>query len=108
MLNERLTSLIKRFGTTAMESRQVARRLHELLPMRFAELKREHVRRHRPAEAERLALTDERYLKHLEELNEVSSAAARARVEYETHAMLYKARQTLRAFHAAQRTPRYR
>lgn len=108
MMNERLTNLIRRCGAAAMESRQIARRLHELLPMRFAELKREHARQHRPAEAERLALTDERYLRHLEELNEVSSAAARARIEYETYAMLYKARQTLRAFNAASRTPRYR
>lgn len=96
MLNERLTRLINEFARTAMESRQVARRLSDLLPARFQEIKREHARR-ASGHAERMALTDPRYVRALEELGEVSSQAAMSRIQYETHAMLYKARQSLRA-----------
>jgi hypothetical protein len=95
ILTERLSRLIGEFASAAMESRQVAKRLADLLPSRLAELKREHGRR--GADAERLALTDPRYLQAIEELGDVSGKAAQARINYETHAMLYKARQSLRA-----------
>ena len=94
ILNERLTRLISQFAAAAMESRQVARRLSGLLPSRFLELKREHARG--GAGAERLALTDARYLAYVDELVTLTDRAVRARIEYETHAMLYQARQTLR------------
>ena len=91
----------------SLESRQVAKRLGALLPARFQDLRRDHARaaKHRrnadgaaSAAAERLALTDPRYLKYVEELTQVSGQAAEARVQYETHVMLFKARQTLGGF----------
>lgn len=97
IVNERLTRLISRFAEAAMETRQVAKRLNGLLPTRFGALKREHARASRSAGvAERLALTDPRYVEYLEELSTIAGSAAEARVQYETHAMLYKARQSLR------------
>lgn len=97
IINERLTRLISRFAEAALETRQVAKRLNGLLPSRFRELKREHARQSRSAGvAERLALTDPRYVTYLEELSGIAGTAAEARVQYETHAMLYKARQSLR------------
>lgn len=97
VVNERLTRLISRFAEAAMETRQVAKRLNGLLPARFSELKREHARQTRSAGvAERMALTDPRYVSYLEELSSIAFSAAEARVQYETHAMLYKARQSLR------------
>ncbi len=62
------------------------------------DLKREHAsRRGRSgAPAERLALTDPRYLESIDELTEMNSRARLARIEYETHVMLYNARQSLR------------
>lgn len=96
MLNERLSRLINEFAKTAMESRQVARRLTDLLPTRFQELRREHARR-REGHAERLALTDPRYVRAIEELSEVNAEAIQSRIQYETHAMLFKARQSLRS-----------
>lgn len=96
ILSDRLTRLIGEFAKTAMESRQVARRLSDLLPARFQEIKREHARR-QTGHAERMALTDPRYINALEELGEVSGQAIISRVQYETHSMLYKAQQTLRS-----------
>ncbi len=97
MLNERLTGLISRFASSAMEARQVARRLHGLLPSRFLDLKREHGRTSRSAgAAERLALADERYVGFIDELATMTGEAAAARVQYETHSMLFQARQSLR------------
>ncbi len=97
IVNERLTRLISRFAAAALETRQVAKRLNGLLPSRFGELKREHARRTRSAGvAERLALTDPRYVAYLEELSSIAGGAAEARVQYETHSMLYQARQSLR------------
>lgn len=97
IVNERLTRLISRFAEAALETRQVAKRLNGLLPSRFSELKREHARESLSAgEAERRALTDPRYVSYLEELSSITGSAAEARVQYETHAMLYKARQSLR------------
>jgi hypothetical protein len=95
IMNERLTRLIGRFGADAMEARQVAMRLNTLLPSRFRDIKRTHGG---GATAERRALTDPRYLEYLEELANVSCQATEARIQYETHAMLFKARQSLRAF----------
>jgi hypothetical protein len=108
ILNDRLMRLISRFGQNAMEGRQVARRLDALLPQRLRELKSEHgctVRARRESSggresvqsrAERLALTDPRYLAHLEELAAIQSEAVAARVQYETHVMLFEARRSLR------------
>lgn len=98
--HERLTQLISRFGSTAIESRQIAKRLHDLLPSRLAELKREHSRRPGGggSRAEREALVDERFAKHVDEYVSIQSRSIEARIQYETHAMLFKARQSLRAF----------
>lgn len=96
ILNDRLIELIHRFGKAAMEARQIARRLDTLLPARFRELRLEHRRRQPEAHAERLALTDPRYLESLEEVVEIQYQARLARMQYETHSMLFKARQSLR------------
>ena len=98
--HERLSAAIGIFAGTAMETRQVAQRLRQLLPARLLELKRDHTRRSNAmgAKADRLALTDERYLSSVDELTEITARARTARIQYETHAMLYKARQSLRAF----------
>lgn len=100
MLNERLTSAIGSFAGAAMETRQIAKRLRELLPARLRDIKRDHIRRGDAmgSKAERLALTDPRYLQTIEELAEINFRARMARVQWETHSMLFKARQSIRAF----------
>jgi hypothetical protein len=70
-----------------------------LLPTRYRELKWEHSRgRGASAKTERHALVDPRYQALVTELTEMSYAAMLARVEYETHTMLYKARQSLGSY----------
>lgn len=100
---ERLSQAITRFGQAALEARQVARRLADVLPARFRDLRREHGGRHKIAHAERMALTDPRYLQHLDELASLHAEARAARIQYETHMMLFEARRTLRPLLAARR-----
>jgi len=96
--NESLIRLISKFGSTAQEARQVSKRIISLLPTRLSELKREHCRSHNAMRAERMALADTRYEGFINETLDVTFQATRARVEYETHTMLYKARQSMNAF----------
>ena len=96
--NDALTRMISKFGNSAMEARQVSRRIGSLLPSRLGELKREHCRGNPAMKAERLALADKRYEDFINQSADVSFEATQARIQYETHAMLYRARQSLRAF----------
>ena len=96
--NEHLTQLISRYAQTAMTSRQIARRVWSLFPARYQQLKGELARGGSAGgRVERLALTDPRFEEIVRELTDVSHAALQARIEYETHAMLFRARQSLRA-----------
>jgi hypothetical protein len=99
ILHDRLLVLLRDFSREAIESRQIGRRLRDLLPQR---LKRIHARHRALARtsgaAERLALIDSDYLEHLEEISLVTQSALEARIQYETHLMLFEARRTLRHF----------
>ena len=97
--NETLVRLISKFGSSAQEARQVSKRIIALLPVRLSELKREHCRSHNAMRAERMALADTRYESFINETSEIAFQATHARIQYETHAMLFKARQSLNAFH---------
>jgi hypothetical protein len=97
--SETLVRLISKFGNTAQEARQVSKRIIALLPVRLSELKREHCRSHNAMRAERMALADTRYEVFINETSDISFQATQARIQYETHAMLFKARQSLNAFH---------
>lgn len=93
---ERLSALIQKFGQEALEARQVARRLGDLLTQRFYDLKREHSRHLPGSPGERAALTDSRYQDYIEEYCHVAHQSLVNRIQYDTHMMLLKARQTLR------------
>ena len=99
ILHDRLLQVLRDFSKDAIESRQVSRRLKDLLPRRLREIHSQHRTLARSSgAAERLALTDATYLAHLNEVTQVSEAAHEARVQYETHMMLFEARRTLRLF----------
>ncbi|MCX6108463.1 MAG: hypothetical protein NTZ90_02530 [Proteobacteria bacterium] len=105
--SEHLPRLIARCGADALNRRQIAKRLQALLPTRYLEIKLDHRRRGlAPAAADRQALIDQRYTDFVQELSDMTFAAHQARIEYETHAMLYKARQSLRYLHQLHR-PRH-
>ena len=112
ILTERLVRHISRYGREALTGRQVCRRLDVLLPQRLRELKADHARRVQQdrapsnrakseriqAKAERCALTDARYLGFIDEITSIHGDALLARVQYETHVMLFEARRSLRLF----------
>lgn len=103
---ERLFALIHKFGAEAQEARQVARRLGDLLLVRFQTLRREHAKQGVGAAGERAALLDERYLAYIDEYCEVAHKSLMSRIQYDTHLMLFKARQTLRRYPETRRSPR--
>ena len=95
---EELISLIKSFALQAIESRQAARRMLELLPVRFAELRYQHEKGglgRFKARSLRQTYMDERYLDYLDKMIDVRDHALKNRIQYETHMMLYDARQSL-------------
>jgi hypothetical protein len=97
--HDRLAEKVKTFSALAVDNRQVAARLRDLLPRRFFEIKSKHYAYTKHAgRAERMAFTDPAYLKFIEEFVEVNSEAVHARVQFETHLMLIDARKSLRAF----------
>lgn len=94
-----LVRCIKSYAQSNLESRQVARRLRDLLQLRFSEIRREYWDRlHNVARAERYALIDERYQQYVEEIVSLTAQARQSRIQYETHLMLVQARQSLRHF----------
>jgi len=97
--NEKVIQTIHSYASRSQESRQVARRLRELLPARLQAIKARYAHQKPLTRAERQALLDPDYQKHLSELLEIRNEAMEARVQYETHLMLFYARQSLRAFH---------
>ena len=101
---ERLSALIQKYGLEALEARQVAKRLGDLLTQRFHDLKREHSRRLPGSPGERAALTDSRYLEYVDEYCNVAHQSLVSRVQYDTHMMLLKARQSMRRLAARNRS----
>jgi len=100
MSQRSLVDGIRRFGRQSMEARQVSTRLRQLLPNRFIELKNKFRRQFsKIAECERRALVDPAYLQHISELNDMRYQALEGRISYETHVMLYQARQTIQRMH---------
>jgi hypothetical protein len=92
---EELHAAIRTHAQSAMEGRQVWRRLSALLPSRLQQI-RQSVDHHRRARAALQALASPEYTHHINELVSVSGGARSAKVQYETHMMLLQARQSLR------------
>lgn len=93
-----LADYISRSGDKQAQARQVAKRLHTLLPQRLKEIEREYRRRHPPAKAHRLALSDRRYLDFIEQAAEITAAALESRVIWETHRLLFEARRSIQSY----------
>lgn len=83
-------------GKQALESRQLAKRLQELLPIRLKEIRNDLRNGRKIGVAERHALVDQRFLDYITEMIEVSGHSMESKVQFETHRMLIKARQSLR------------
>jgi hypothetical protein len=95
--NEQLAAQISSFGAVALDHQQVAKRLATLLPTRLQEISEGFEKEgFRPVAAMRKALTSKDYESLLQEWNDIASAYRECRIQYETHLMLYQARQSLR------------
>ena len=96
MSKDRLISTIRAQAESGFEARQVVKRLQQLLPVRLKELKKRLARTHgKMALSERHALISGGYIDHIEEVVEIHHQALQSRIQYETHIMLFQARQTL-------------
>lgn len=94
--NERLLQLLANESRAALESRQVALRLKKLLPTRLHDIKASYNTQYGASKAIRLALTDKAYQQAIDEYLKVQNHAVEARIQYETHFMLYQARRSLK------------
>lgn len=101
---QRLIEATLRFGKHSRETNQITRRLSAILPDRLQTLKLEYQREHAASRAERLALCDDRYVGYIDELVTINAEARFARIQYETHMMLFEARRSLRGLHATRRS----
>ena len=81
------------------ELRQVAKRMYELLPHTLKQLRRQQHSGRKVAHAERLALTHSDYQAAIEQYLDVLTQSIQARVAYDTHKMMFQARQSLRRYH---------
>jgi hypothetical protein len=94
---ENLIRNIKHFGRIARESRQVMKRMVELLPNRLRSLKNsQHTDGITRSKAERLALTHDSYKQEVQRYLHIYKNGVEARIQYETHMMLFEARRSLR------------
>jgi hypothetical protein len=87
---EHLTHFISERGQELQTGRQVYSRLLRLLPARYAELVRKIRRTQNAGKARRLALMDAEYLAYLDELNELGHSNLKAKIEWDTHLLLYR------------------
>lgn len=88
------------------EIHQVSKRMKTLLPDSLLSLKANHRPGNSAARAERLARTDQEYLRLIDEYVELYGKGLEARIQYETHKMLHSARQSMRFFHKNTPIPR--
>ena len=84
-----LRAYIMTQGRTAIEARQVCRRMRELLRLRLQRLVDEYRQQCGVARATRKALTDPRYLAYIEQVVDVCARAQAARIHHETHLMYH-------------------
>ena len=93
-----LVAVIRHKSHQASENRQVFKRLEALLPNRLKQV-RINIAQLRSMVAAKgrtavHALASEQYTVFIDELVEIANTARLARIEYETHVMLYQARQS--------------
>ena len=78
--SESLAYKFRQYASLSAKSRQVARRLYSLLPLRLKKLEEEYKKKHRPGKALRLALLSSQYRAYLLEYVEVLYQYDKARL----------------------------
>jgi hypothetical protein len=101
LVHDVLIQKIQEFGVTARDSRQVLRRLNQLLPDRINSLVKVRSRSGGSvSECQREVFISREYEEIIDEVIAVGSQGHESRIQYETHMMLFEARRTLRKFRA--------
>ncbi|MFW7381183.1 MAG: hypothetical protein ACOH5I_20375 [Oligoflexus sp.] len=109
MPQEQLIRVIKQQGSHYRDAGQIARRMKDLLAEQLKNIKRQHHRNCKAAVAERQALVDPEYQEAVDEYLHIFEQSLRSRIQFETHKMLFQARQSNRLYHlAAARLPKSR
>ena len=93
-----IISKISANARAEVESRQIFKRMSELLPDTLSGIEAKYRTSERPGRARRLALVSEEYEKAISDILLFRERALEARVQSETHRMLIKARQSLNSF----------
>lgn len=121
---EQLVKKILEFGRQASEHLQISKRLRDLLPDRMKKIGEDvatfsedstnevgdemmSVSSSSPvssiSKSRRGILVSNAYKEHVEELIEIRARGLEARIQYETHVMLFEGRRTLESLHKAQK-----
>lgn len=99
MPQEELVKKISHYGSSSRERAQVTKRSKELLPTYLQQVKHSQSPQFKGAKALRNALNSEDYRKQVELYLNLLGQTMEARIQLETHRMLFQARQSLRRFH---------
>jgi len=81
-------------STHVVETRQILRRLYQLLPRRLAEIEKKYRIQFSYGKAHRLALCDPQYQRHLDEIVEMRYRLEKLKVEWDVQV---KRRQTVQS-----------
>ncbi len=99
--HEVLCRRISELAVSSSDLRQVAKRLESILPERLREIEQRYRRRFSPGRAQRMALADQAYESHIDQLCNISAAGLKDRILWETHCQLIEARRSRRGLHRA-------
>jgi hypothetical protein len=81
-----------------VETRQVLRRLYQLLPRRLADIENQYRKEYSAGKAKRRALLDAGYRAHLDEIVEIRYRLEKMKVQWDTQVKRIQTRQSLRYF----------
>lgn len=79
-----------------VETRQVLRRLYQLLPRRFSDIEKQYRKEFSGGKSRRLALLDGRYRAYLDEIVEMRYQLERMKVQWDIQVKRIQTRQSLR------------
>ena len=101
MNQQRLLQVAKEQALRWRELRQLSQRMLDLKPTKIKGIYRTYRGEFSSRAATRRAYLDPRYLDYIDELTELRGAKELAKIEFETHRMLFEARQSLRLYQLA-------
>lgn len=91
---QEISATILEYATNHTSYRQLAKRLVGLLPARLKAIKSKYRHNVSSYKAERLALLDKDYLGYIDEIVNFQQQALLAKVQWETHFLLFEARRS--------------